>query len=224
MPGVFWIAGTAVVVLAGYALWFVRLVRFVNTPSDGPTIPAGRDKTALLLIDMQSEHFEGDRPADESRLLAAVQDAISQAREDGHPVIALRHGWQTPGTRLMARMMLGGKGLAWASGTEIHPELAERVDHVVTKRVQDGFENAELGHLLDRQEIGQLRIAGLDGCYCVKKTALAAANRGYRVELLTDAILTVRPEDGRSWLAQLPDRIAPVDGPAPASSLTRPSK
>jgi|GEM_PF-2334479 len=135
------IAGSAAVALAAYALWFLRLLRFVNRPSAGPTIPAGRDTQALLLADMQAEHFEGARPAEESRLLAAVEATIKEARAAGHPVIALRHGWQTPGTRLMARMMLGGKGLAWAPGTEIHPEIAGQVDHVVTKRVQDGFDN-----------------------------------------------------------------------------------
>jgi len=218
MPATTWIAGSAAVALAAYALWFLRLLRFVNRPSDGPTIPAARDRRALLLVDMQAEHFEGARPAEESRLLAAVKAAIDQARAAGHPVIALRHGWQTPGTRLMTRMMLGGKGLAWESGTEIHPEIVEQVDHVVTKRVQDGFENPELGALLGRLDVGHLRIAGLDGCYCVKKTALAAANRGYRVELLTDAIVTARPQEWRAWLAQLPERIAPAVPAAPASA------
>jgi len=213
-----WIAGIAAVALLAYGLWFFRLVRFVTRSTDGPSIPAGRDKRALLLVDMQAEHFEGARPEDEKRLLAAVKEAITEARTLGHPVIALRHGWQTPGTRLMARMMLGGKGLAWASGTEIHPEIEGHVDHVVTKRVQDGFENPELGALLDRLGIGRIRIAGLDGCYCVKKTALGAANRGYRVELLTDAILTARPQEWRAWLAQLPERIAPAVPAAPAST------
>lgn len=208
MSGMTWIVGLAAVALVAYAIWFMRLVRFVNTPSDGPRIPAGRTKTALLLVDMQSEHFKGKQPEDEKRLLDAVKDAISDARAAGSPVIALRHGWQTPGTRLMARMMLGGKGLAWAPGTEIHPNIASSVDHVVTKRVQDGFENPEFGSLLDRLDIGRLQIAGLDGCFCVKKTALAAAARGYHVTLLTDAIRTARPKDWRRWLRSLPDRIA----------------
>lgn len=218
MSDAMWMSGLAAVALLAYALWFFRLVRFVNAPSNGPKIPVGRDKQALLLVDMQAEHFEGARPEDETRLLAAVKTAIAEARRRGHPVIALRHGWQTAGTRLMARMMLGGKGLAWAAGTEIHPDLAARVDHVVTKHVQDGFENPELGALLDRLGIGRLRIAGLDGCYCVKKTALGAANRGYRVELLTDAILTARPQEWRAWLARLPERIVPTVPAAPAST------
>lgn len=207
MSGMTWIVVLAMLALVASAIWFIRLVRFVNRPSAGPAIAAGRTQTALLLVDMQSEHFQGEQPENEKRLLDGVREAVSEARAAGIPVIALRHGWQTPGTRLMARMVLGSKGLAWAPGTEIHPELAQSVDHVVTKRVQDGFENPELGTLLDRLGIGHLQIAGLDGCFCVKKTALAAAERGYNVTLLTDAIRTSRSTEWHQWLGSLPERI-----------------
>ena len=85
MVGMTWIVGLAAVVLVAYAICFVRLVRFANTPSAGPRIPAGRTKTALLLVDMQREHFEGEHPEDEKRLLVAVKDAISRARGGEDP-------------------------------------------------------------------------------------------------------------------------------------------
>ncbi|MFP4328388.1 MAG: cysteine hydrolase family protein [Paracoccaceae bacterium] len=113
--------------------------------------------------------------------------------------------------------MLGGKGLAWAAGTEIHPEIAGSVDHVVTKRVQDGFENPELGSLLDRLKIGRLQIAGLDICFCVKKTAVAAAARGYHVTLLTEAIRTARPKEWHRWRGAL----SHPSGPSRRSPRTR---
>lgn len=64
----------------------------------------------------------------------------------------------------MGRMVLVGRGLASAQSTEIHPEFAGSVRCVVTKRVQDGFENSKLGSILARLEIGRLQIAGLDDC------------------------------------------------------------
>ena len=129
--------------------------------ANGPKIPVGRDKQALLLVDMQAEHFEGARPEDETRLLAAVKTAIAEARRRGHPVIALRHGWQTAGTRLMARMMLErqGPGLGGGYGNPSRPRCTRR-SRSWTKHVQDGFENPELGALLDRLGIGRLRIRG----------------------------------------------------------------
>jgi len=42
-------------------------------------------------------------------------------------------------------MMPGGKGLAWVASTEIHPGISGQADPIVTKHVQDGFENPELG-------------------------------------------------------------------------------
>jgi len=38
------------------------------------------------------------------------------------------------------------------------------------------------------------------------------------VELLTDAILTARPQEWRAWLARLPERIVPAVPAAPAST------
>jgi len=40
--------------------------------------PVGRDKRALLSVIMRREQFEGARPADAKRLLAAVKAAIDK--------------------------------------------------------------------------------------------------------------------------------------------------
>mgnify|MGYP000010559878 CR=1 FL=1 len=47
--------------------------------------------------------------------------------------------------------------------------------------------------LLAALTIGKLRILGLDGEHGVAKTAQAALNRGYEVELVADGIATARP-------------------------------
>ena len=65
---------------------------------------------------MQREHFEGEHPEDEKRLLVAVKDAISRARAERTPVIALRHGWQTLGHTTDGADDAGWQGLGVGSG------------------------------------------------------------------------------------------------------------
>lgn len=83
--------------------------------------------------------------------------------------------------------MMKGRALA---GTEIAPPFADLADHTLIKRVQDAFETGELNNLLRVLNVGSVQIAGLDGNYCVAKTALAAAQRGYDVTIVQDGVLT----------------------------------
>ena len=86
--------------------------------------------------------------------------------------------------------------------------------------MQDGFENPELGSLLDRLEIGHLQIAGLDGCFCVKKNC--AGSRRTRICRLasdrchTDVAAKSLAADG---LVSLPERIEPEATPRRSESL-----
>lgn len=68
--------------------------------------------------------------------------------------------------------------------------LDNLADHTVVKRVQDGFETDQLDRLLMQLDVGKLRIVGLDMNYCVARTALAARQRGYEVEIIRQGVLT----------------------------------
>ncbi|UYV38587.1 isochorismatase family protein [Rhodobacteraceae bacterium D3-12] len=94
-----------------------------------------------------------------------------------------------PGSRLVSKLTMGGTALAGGPDTGLARDFNGLPDHVLIKRVQDGFETSALDRLLDKLEIGTLDIAGLDGAYCVARTAEAALNRGYGVTLVEAAIL-----------------------------------
>ena len=61
---------------------------------------------------------------------------------------------------------------------------------MIIKRVEDGFETGELDILLEILRVGRLRLMGRDGCAGLARTAQAALNRGYEVELVRDGIAT----------------------------------
>ena len=174
-----------------YGLWQITRV------SRGTRISA-RSGAALLLIDLQTVFWnDGPYPAEaRTTAEAAIREAVSAAKARGEPVIALRQEWSQPLPRLIARATMKGQALAGSPGTELAEPFAALPDNVLTKRVQDGFETGALDTLLARLGVGHLRLAGIDGNYCVARTAEAALTRGYAVTLDTAAILAA---DAARW-------------------------
>ncbi|MCR9085403.1 MAG: cysteine hydrolase [Rhodobacteraceae bacterium] len=182
----------------GFGIWQIGRV------SAGARIPE-RSGTAVLMIDLQTV-FWRDGPygaADKARIEAAVRAHVAAAKRAGYPIIALRQEWSQPATRAVARVMMRGKAIAGTPGTELAAPFQGLADHELVKRVQDGFETGALDPLLADLDVGQLRIMGLDGEYCVARTAIAALARGYEVALCVDAIATARPGKQDAVLARL---------------------
>lgn len=96
-----------------------------------------------------------------------------------------------------------GQAIEGTSGTEIAGPFKGLADHVLVKRVQDAFETKELDTLLAQLEVGTLHLVGLDTKYCVAKTALAARQRGYNVEIVKQAVLSADPKGAQQTLEML---------------------
>lgn len=64
-----------------------------------------------------------------------------------------------------------------------------------TKRISDAFSNPLLDELLIRNQVNELFLTGLDAAYCVHTTAQGGLNRGYKVTVVRDAILTQKNMD-----------------------------
>ncbi len=90
-------------------------------------------------------------------------------------------------------------------GAELHPDLdRSRIDVVVDKG-QDpgtegysGFDGTELATLLRERGIDAVTVVGLATDYCVRATALEAAQAGFAVTVVADATraVDVQPGDG----------------------------
>ncbi|MGH1446782.1 MAG: cysteine hydrolase family protein [Cognatishimia sp.] len=176
-------------------LWLSNGVRQIGQVSKGSKIHR-RKNTALLLVDLQTVFWQ-DGPyseTDKARAEQAITLQIAASRENGEPIIVLRQEWSLPVTKFIAKLAMKGQAIAGTPGTELAPPFFGRADYEIVKRVQDGFETGELDELLSQLNIGTLKVAGLDGIYCVAKTAEAALNRGYSVSLVTDGILTTEQE------------------------------
>lgn len=179
----------AVALMAGF-LWLVAGVVRIGAVSRGTAIE-GRSSEALLLIDLQSV-FWNEGPyseAQKSQAATAILEEVQAAKAKGNPVIALRQEWSLPATKVIARLTMKGQAVAGSPGTEMAAPFTGLADRELIKRVQDGFETGALDAVLAELNVGVLRIVGLDYNFCVAKTALAAARRGYAVTLVESGVL-----------------------------------
>ncbi|KIC50027.1 isochorismatase family cysteine hydrolase [Tateyamaria sp. ANG-S1] len=181
-------------------LWLGVGIRRIGAVSQGDPI-GNRSRTAVLMIDLQTVFWDHGPYADDAKAQAesAILNEVANAKAQGMPVIAMRQEWSIPSTKAIARLLMKGQAVAGTPGTELAAPFANLAEHILVKRVQDSFETGALEPLLADLNVGRLRLVGLDFNYCVLKTALAARQRGYDVEVITQGTLaaasTAKSED-----------------------------
>jgi nicotinamidase-related amidase len=137
-----------------------------------------KDRTAVLIIDVQRCNFEESPPVHNGgELLSKITALVTRARAGGALVVHVQHcgpegAIDQPGTR----------------GWEIHPAIAPAEgDLVVLKRHPDAFQDTELGRELQARGMDRLLISGIQTEYCVDTTCRRAYSLNYDVILVKDA-------------------------------------
>ncbi len=138
-------------------------------------------KTALLLVDIQNDYFEGGLWPVAGMDAAARNAAIllAAAREAGQPVIHIQHAMPSadapffkPGTE----------------GEKINARVAPKGDEaVVVKTRPSSFVGTDLDRILTDAGIRDLVICGAMSQMCIDSTTRDAADRGYAVTVAEDA-------------------------------------
>jgi nicotinamidase-related amidase len=134
---------------------------------------------ALLVIDIQRAAFDGVRCPPIDRAAELVSNAVAlvaAARDAESPVIFIQH--------------CDDPDQPFEEGTpqwEIHERLSPQPrDIVIKKYASSAFENTELGATLQKLEIADLVVCGLQSEFCVSNTSKAALALGYRVTVAQD--------------------------------------
>jgi nicotinamidase-related amidase len=187
------------VLLIGVGYTAQRLMR-LQGPTQGTVIDtANRGQAALLVLDVQ-EDFTKDTKARQwptgfvEERIARINALAAEAQMRGEPVITTRLIYEGGYTNFLIGVLGEGLGTKGSDGLELDKRLGFQPDADIVKSVGDAFASEELEAFLKTHGVGRLRIAGLDGCYCVKSTALGALGRGYAVELAEDAVLSIDPK------------------------------
>ena len=161
------------------------------------------ERDAIILVDVQNDFCpggalpvpEGDKVVPPLNALLRRGTAFAVATRDWHPPT---HCSFTP---------QGGPWpvhcVAGTPGAKFHPALAtDRVAHVISKATRpeeeaySGFQGTDLADLLRKRGIRRVFVGGLATDYCVKATALDAAQSGFEVTVLEDAIRGVEVHAG----------------------------
>lgn len=152
-------------------------------------------KKTLLVIDMQNDYLCEKRMKrftyDTEGLVGRVNRIIHQYNGEGSDVIYIRHIIQN----LPTNRLLFGYSIAGTKGAELYGGLDIVSDYIFDKLVGDALSNRKLRQLIERKGYDTLHLCGLDECGCVASTALGAARRGLKVEILREGVATVF--DGR---------------------------
>jgi nicotinamidase-related amidase len=148
----------------------------------------GRDKTALVVIDVQNGVVQNAYRRDE--VIANIESAVAKARAASVPVIWVQHSDE--------EMPIGSD--AWQIVSELIPLVGE---HLVRKTFRSSFESTNLAEVLESLNVGHLVVCGAESNNCVRHTSHDALAKGFDVTLISDAHTTTSYEwAGHSVSAQ----------------------
>ena len=158
-----------------------------------------RDKTALLVIDMQYFFLDSTSPTFTCggvAILPNLKQLIIAFREVGRPVIYVRHvhhpdhfdagimGWWWEGMCLEV-----------SAESEVHHDIAPLPNEkIILKHRYSAFYNTDLETVLRCLKIEDLVISGIMTNMCCESTARDAYYRDYRVFFLADSTGSINEE------------------------------
>ena len=161
--------------------------------------PKQANHSALLVMDVQNGIVQ--RFAEKPNALVPFQRAVSAARHAGIPVIFVRVAFRDGYPELSAKnktfsavTKLGGMTISDTS-TQIHSSVAPLPNEpVVTKLRVSAFAGSDLDVILRSRGIDTLILTGIATSGVVLSTLREAADKDYRIVVLSDACLDPDPE------------------------------
>lgn len=157
------------------------------------------NKAALLVMDMQNgivSHFGQDK-----KMFLPFQKAVKAARENSIPVIFVRVAF-SEGYHEINPQNKGFSAISKASGitvsdeaTQIHELIhPEPNEPIVTKFRVSAFAGSNLEVILRSYQIDTLILSGIATSGVILSTLREAADKDYKIKVLSDACLDIDPE------------------------------
>lgn len=145
------------------------------------TIPADRENSALLVVDVQNGVVEGAYKRDE--VIANIETAVAKARASNVPVIWVQHSDE--------ELIIDSD--EWQIVSELIPLQGETM---VRKTFRSSFEDTNLAETLEQLNVGHLIVCGAQTNNCIRHTSHDALAKGFNVTLIADAHTTTGYEWG----------------------------
>jgi nicotinamidase/pyrazinamidase len=183
---------TIIVVMAAVGALVFLQARKIYTPTTGSRITGYKNPAkALLVIDVQEDYtgITGRKPPLLKNIESQVNNIntlIEKASKLGMQVVYIR---QIYDNNFITRRFIG-RTIEGLPGTEVDGRIKVINGNDFTKKIYDAFSNPKLEAFLIKNQVDELYLVGLDAAYCVFYTARGALNRGYKVTVVEDAVMT----------------------------------
>ena len=140
--------------------------------------------TALLIIDIQNDYFEGGTMTLVGTEKASLnaRKILNKFRTDCLPVVHIQH----IATRQTATFFL-----PQTRGAEIHENVKPKeVEKIIVKHYPNSFRETELLEYLKELDVNNLVICGMMTHICIDSTTRAAKDYGFNCSIIGDACAT----------------------------------
>ena len=185
-------AAVLILCIVGFLMSQIILI---SQPTQGNKIASyANPQKAVFVIDIQ-EDFTGTtaKPPfpykDSEKLIATVNMITEAASRKNIPVVYIRQEIDGLVGRMLSNLFAGGMAVKGNPGTEIDKRVTLVSGNIYPKPRSDAFSNPKLEEFLIDHQVNELYLVGLDAAGCVHNTAKGALNRGYTVNIITDAIV-----------------------------------
>lgn len=142
------------------------------------------NRRALIVIDFQNDYFAGGKFPLKGTEIAAAKAAhlLEASRKRGDLIVHVRH----ESTEADASFFVPG-----SRGAEIHALVAPIASEpVLVKNAINAFNGTSLKSILDAEGIRELVIVGAMSHMCIDAATRAAADHGFAVTVVHDAVAT----------------------------------
>lgn len=160
-----------------------------STSTHQPPLASQREKTALIVIDVQTAVMAASWNAAE--VTGTISELVDRARNEGVEVIWVRH----------SSGELPPESPQWQIVDALTPAEGEAI---VEKTHGNTFEDTDFEEVLASKDVGHLVVTGAQSDACVRSTIHGGFARGYDVTLVSDAHTT---EDLSDWGAPPPEQV-----------------
>lgn len=163
----------------------------ITRVSQGVPIPNYEtEASALLIIDMQRDATEPSgrlvmNPAATDRIIENLNAVTPALRKRRTLFVMIRHEWEE---NWILQILTNHSLRPGTRGSEVDPRIAVKPDTIITKQTSDSFGTPALDAYLRENKISHLYLSGTGANHCIRRTAEAALQRGYKVTVLRELV------------------------------------
>lgn len=156
---------------------------------------ANARQKAIIVVDIQEDYTGATaKPPfpykDAATLIASINTVLEKAVEHDCTVVYTTQEFEGLIGTIASKLLFKGVAMKGQPGTKIDSRLNVVSNHHISKSNLNAFANPALHAVLEEHHIKELYFVGLDGAFCLDKTAKAAVRLGYTVTLLDDCVVT----------------------------------